>query len=109
MKVKKIGKPRKNCHSLDMLPVPSVVGALPSLERAPSSSQTMLAVGHNPLHSLSLAGWSPTLAPEHEHHPQSHVLLSWGCCGQMASGWGKNSNIALQKQQNFWLYIKEKK
>lgn len=53
MKVKKIGKPRENSHSLDMLPVPRVVGALPSLETAPSSSQPMLAVEHNPLHSLS--------------------------------------------------------
>lgn len=52
MEVNKKRKPRKNSHSLDMLPAPSMVGALSSLEPAPTSSQPTPAVGHKPLFSL---------------------------------------------------------
>lgn len=103
MKVKNIGKPRKNSHSLDMLPVASVVGALLSLETAFSSSQPMLAVGHHPSTpcAVPLAGWSPVLAPQHEHHPESHVLHSWGWCGQMSSGWRKKIKYCIAKTTKF--------
>lgn len=56
---------------------------------------------------LPWQGWTLTLAPQREHHPESHAPRPWRWCGQVASGWRRKPNIVLQKSQNFWVFFKQ--
>lgn len=100
MEVNKRGKTRKSSHFLDKPPAPSVVGALSSLEPAPTPSQPTPGSGAQaPLlpGQPPVEGWAPTLTPQHERHSESHALHLWGWHSQMALVWRRKSNIALQK------------
>lgn len=100
MEVNKKRKPRKNSHSLGHVACTQhggsslLLGACTHFKPAHTSSgaQTPLLPARPPWQ-----GWTPTLAPQHEHHLKSHALRRWGWCGQMVSGWRRKSDVALQK------------